>query len=173
MLSSLTLTDGRNIEPYLESYDYYDGVYDCCCLGETPEEITVTFTDGTVKTIVYCYAEDSYNTSVELSNGVECYISAYQTGESDDRKFILEIANHTYIEEECNVTKQGLSENMKHFKENIGGILLDYKYHLEWCFNGLMGNGYNEPFHYIPEIFNTIYLKSIFINIELLFKFFL
>ena len=163
----------ENIEPYLYAKLYYNGSLESESPCDYSEKMIITFTDGTKEEIIYSCNEEDFNMSVVLPNGTECWIYAYQYEDEGDVKFTVEVAGHLYIQEDCIIEKADFSENLNRFRLNIEGILSNYRYHLRWCLEGLMGNGYNEPFYYIPEMFESVYLKAIFSNITDFIGFFL
>lgn len=140
-----------NIEKYLVSYKWYNG-FGYYEFGETEEDVIITYTDGTKKTFNYYFDEenDIYNTEITLPNGKEIYLYAYQVNDraAGKRFFIAGIAEHNFIDEECEIVTEGFAANLILFTENIGK-------HFEWHFEEL--SWYIEELKYSNTIEGIMY----------------
>lgn len=148
-----------NIDKYLVSYKWYNG-FGYYEFGETEEDVIVTYTDGTKKTFNYYFDDenDIYNTDITLPNGKEIHLYAHQTTdeESGKRIFYAGIADHRFIEEECEIKTERFSDNLLLLGKNT---LIYFECYLEdflWCIDCLKYcESVDEFIYYIRILFGS------------------
>ena len=121
----------ENIEPYINATEYYNGYRDYLNFGQTPERITLTFTDGTKTSFYYCvnYEDDNFNIRADLPNGIKCYVDTNIMTDSatGEEYFEADIGGHNYIKEKITFTHADfhsdfslLISNLKEFTSHPG-----------------------------------------------------
>lgn len=155
-----------DIDDYLVSYEWYNG-YGYTDFGSAePEEVIVTYTDGTKKTFNYFYnsEEDIYNTNITLPNGREIHLYTHQETDEDTGKrfFIAGIAEHIYLKEECEITKVSFVNNLSELGENIGKCFTWYANDFSWYIESLQYcDSIEEFFIHIGRIFGSDLFRNI------------
>lgn len=131
------------IDKYLLSHEYYNGYINDVYFGDIPEEVIVTYTDGTSKSFSYYYdfeTNDEDHLYITLPNGVSVWMYGdYETDKNTGkRNFYVAIADHTYIYEECKTKPLSFDDNLSIFGDNMTTLVKNHFSDLSFYFEMLI-----------------------------------
>lgn len=158
---------------HLDTKIYYDGHVEYIDLGDKPEYVTINFTDGTGAIVEFYYGPSYANNTFGLPNGKEIYVYAWQEYdyENGGTYFVVGIANHDYIKEECFIEKASFSENFSHFSNEMSTIITygieDLTSDIAELFYDLTHGYFSWLMYDLQQIFESYYLKRMFNEISM------
>ncbi len=162
-------------EKYTDVYMNYDYSYILPVISN--ESIKFTFSDGSTYNSVIDY---NYGIVI-LPNGREYFVEAYYGyGNDYDYSLMIDVANQTVKEYECNVETSGIIDNVGALKDNNNSEISYFLDYMLWEFiDIILASSVGSAFEESRELFFNFFIRlsnltnDIFVNIMRFLKYYL